>query len=79
MMKIYDIFFSIRPINVLIWIFFQLNPWPEFIQKRIEIFDTLKAQYDAEVAGKSMKMCVDEGSGVGGWQIFDLIWFALMC
>lgn len=54
--------FNIR--QVYQWLnldFFQLNPWPEFIQKRIEIFDTLKAQYDAEVAGKSWTVCTDEG------------------
>lgn len=47
----------------------ELNPWPEFIQKRIEIFDTLKAQYDAEVAAKEpqlIKITLPDGKVVDG-------------
>lgn len=32
-----------------------LNPQPEFIESRIQMFDELKAQYDAEIAAKERK------------------------
>lgn len=30
----------------------ELNPWPEFIQKRISLWDKFKAERDAELASK---------------------------
>lgn len=30
----------------------ELNPWPEFIQKRIALWDKFKAEKDAELASK---------------------------
>lgn len=30
----------------------EMNPWPEFIQKRITLWDKYKAQYDEELAKK---------------------------
>ncbi|XP_046825558.1 threonine--tRNA ligase 1, cytoplasmic isoform X1 [Vespa crabro] len=30
----------------------ELNPWPEYIQERIILWDKLKAEYDAEIANK---------------------------
>lgn len=31
---------------------FELNPWPSFIQNRLDLWDKYKAQYDAELAAK---------------------------
>lgn len=30
----------------------ELNPWPEFIQKRIALWDKYKAQHEADLAAK---------------------------
>lgn len=37
-------------IHVLFFIF-QLNPWPAYIQTRIDLFDKLKIESDAKLAG----------------------------
>lgn len=47
----------------------ELSPWPEFIQTRIELFDKLKAEYDAEVAAKdpkAIKVTLPDGKVVDG-------------
>lgn len=30
----------------------ELNPWPEYIQRRLDLWDKFKAQYDEEMASK---------------------------
>lgn len=30
----------------------ELNPWPEYIQRRLDLWDKYKAQYDEELASK---------------------------
>ena len=32
----------------------QLNPPPDYLKTRVEMFDKLKAEYDAMIAGKSV-------------------------
>ncbi|XP_071845977.1 threonine--tRNA ligase 1, cytoplasmic-like isoform X1 [Apostichopus japonicus] len=47
----------------------ELNPWPEYIQKRIDLFDTLKAAHDADIAAKepqAIKVTLPDGKVVDG-------------
>lgn len=47
----------------------QLNPPPDYIQSRIEMFDRLKAEYDAMVAAKEpspLKVTLLDGKEVEG-------------
>ncbi|KAK0173722.1 hypothetical protein PV328_006875 [Microctonus aethiopoides] len=47
----------------------ELNPWPSFIQDRINLWDKLKAQYDAKVAAKPVTdliICLPDGKQISG-------------
>lgn len=45
----------------------ELNPWPEYIQKRIELWDKYKAQYVEQLANKpdvSIVVTLPDGKSV---------------
>ncbi|XP_077989608.1 threonine--tRNA ligase 1, cytoplasmic-like isoform X2 [Glandiceps talaboti] len=47
----------------------ELEPWPEYIQSRIEMFDKLKAEYEAEIAAKDktpIQVTLPDGKVVEG-------------
>ncbi|VDK83220.1 unnamed protein product [Cylicostephanus goldi] len=35
----------------------EMNPWPDFIQRRIDMWDKLMAEYKAEIAAKVWSCC----------------------
>ncbi len=41
-------------------LFLQLDPWPAYIQERIDLFDRLKAQYDEKLAGKETMVYMEQ-------------------
>lgn len=42
------------PIDLL----FQLDPPPKYLEERIKLFDKLKVEYDAEIAGKYASLLI---------------------
>ena len=51
------------------YLYIQLNPPPAYIQSRIEMFDRLKAEYDAMIAAKDptlIKVTLPDGKEIEG-------------